>query len=117
MEEDWWIENANKAQFKAETNYVLAYLTVGAVFAVVQVIDKKFLRKHVKGYSLFLVQISKGIVPFATAVVLFKNPISGPLNQPSLIDVFMVWFLAIVTWYVLLSPVYFVYWLFHRKKA
>lgn len=98
--------NRNEAESLVRTEYLFAYLLAGVVLTVIQLLDTKFRDKYKdKGFVVFLVQISKGIIPLSLITVLLGNHTLG------------VWFVAVVAIYIFVSPLYLIYWIFQKLSG
>ena len=106
--------NRNEAMTRAYGEQLLAYLLAGVVFTAIQLLDSKFRIKYKdKGFIVFLVQISKGVIPLSLLSILLGGS-AGNFGEAV-----MVWLVAIIAIYIFVSPFYLLYWLYKKllKKA
>lgn len=89
------------------------YIFVGLIFGLIQLVDSKFRYKYSsKGYFVFLVRISKAIIPLSIITVM--RGIYGDSFGEKLLLLFVVVPVVSIMLLILLSPIYLVYWIFKR---
>lgn len=101
--------NRDEAMTRAYGEQLVAYLLAGIAFTIIQVFDSKFRGKYQnKGFVVFLIQISKGVVPLSLLSILLGN------SSSNFGEAVMVWLVAVIAIYIFVSPFYLLYWLYKK---
>lgn len=94
---------------RAYSEQLIAYLLAGIAFTLIQVFDSKFRDKYQnKGFVVFLIKISKGIIPLSLLSILLGN------SSSNFGEAVMVWLVAVIAIYIFVSPFYLLYWLYKK---
>ena len=101
--------NRNEALTRAYGEQLTDYILAGATFALIQYLDNKFRDKYKnKGFVVFLIQLSKGVIPLTLLSIILGG------SSSSLGESIGVWLVVVITIYIFVSPFYLVYWLYKR---